>query len=405
MARQMGTKHVFDGPCAEVRMLGGMQMSLGGTVFGDQENRSLKMWNVLAYLMINRNRSVPQSELIETFWDGEGSANPAGALKTLLHRLRSMLQERFGEDFQPIVSQRGSYGWSPDVACRIDAEVFEELCRKAQTAAPERKTELYRKAAALYQGDFLPKLGAHMWVVQRAARYHGMYIEAVKNFAALLEEKQLYEEMGEVCTRAGQLDPLDEEVHTLIIRALLLQGRNSAALEHYEKATDLLYRSLGVRPSEELRALYTRIMTVEQALETDLQVIQSDLRETAARPGAFYCEYGFFREAYRLEVRRAMRSGISVHIALMTLSLPGGGVPELGVLSETMQQLREVILGSLRRGDVVAKYSGAQYVIMLPAANLEDSEMVMQRVVNAFYKKHRKTLLKINVRIRALETM
>lgn len=42
-------------------------------------------------------------------------------------------------------------------------------------------------------------------------------------------------------------------------------------------------------------------MDTEEGLETNLEVIQSHLKETAARPGAFVCEYGFFREAYRLE--------------------------------------------------------------------------------------------------------
>ena len=116
-----------------------------------------------------------------------------------------------------------------------------------------------------------------------------------------------------------------------------------------------------MRPSQDLRELYNEIMSVEKSLETDLETIQDDLREAAARPGAFVCEYGFFREAYRLEARRAARSGTSVHIALITVSLPDGGVPPLSVLATTMDQLQEVLTGSLRRGDVVSKYSGAQF--------------------------------------------
>ena len=133
------------------------------------------------------------------------------------------------------------------------------------------------------------------------------------------------------------------------------------------------------------------------------ETIQDDLREAAARPGAFVCEYGFFREAYRLEARRAARSGTSVHIALITVSLPDGGMPPLTVLAATMDQLQEVLTGSLRRGDVVSKYSGAQFVVMLPAANFENSTMVMERVVSAFYRQHRRNFLKLSYKIRALD--
>lgn len=388
-----------------VSMLGGFTLQVDGNLLTDEINRSQKLWNVLCYLLVHRHRNVPQSEFIDLFWPEEGSSNPANALKTLLYRVRALLEPMFPDGLEPILSQRGSYSWNRAVACDVDADRFEALCRKAEDAAlPDQdRMELYEQAVALYKGDFLPKLAGQMWVVSLTARYHELYVAAVKAYAALLERAERFDEMGAVCARAGELDPLDEGLHILIVRALLRQGKDAAALEHYETATDLLYRNLGVRPSEELRALYVEIMDVEKGLETDLEVIQDNLREAAARPGAFVCEYGFFQEAYRLEARRAMRNGTCVHVALITVSLPDGGVPALGVLNTTMDQLLEVLVHNLRRGDVVARYSAAQYVLMLPAANFEDSTMVLERVVSAFYRQHRRNFLKLSYKIRELE--
>ena len=387
-----------------VTMLGGFRIRVDGNVLTDEINRSQKLWNVLCYLIAHRERTVPQSEFIELFWPEENSANPTNALKTLLYRVRSLLEPLFGEGLEPILSQRGAYAWNPAIACEMDVDRFELLCRRAQdTALPaQKRMALYEEAAEMYRGDYLPKLANQMWVVPISAHYHALYLEAVKEYADLLEHAEKFETMAELCTRASQLDPLDESLHTLIVRALLRQGKDSAALSHYEKATDLLYRNLGVRPSEELRALYREIMDVEERLETNLEVIQANLREAAQRPGAFVCEYGFFKEAYRLEARRSARSGACVHIALITVSLPDGGVPPLGVLNTTMDQLLEVLVHNLRRGDVVSKYSGAQYVVMLPAANFEDSTMVVERIVNAFYRQHRRNFLKLTYRIREL---
>ena len=387
-----------------VTMLGGFRIRVDGNVLTDEINRSQKLWNVLCYLIAHRERTVPQSEFIELFWPEENSANPTNALKTLLYRVRSLLEPLFGEGLEPILSQRGAYAWNPAIACEMDVDRFELLCRRAQdTALPaQKRMALYEEAAEMYRGDYLPKLANQMWVVPISAHYHALYLEAVKEYADLLEHAEKFEAMAELCTRASQLDPLDESLHTLIVRALLRQGKDSAALSHYEKATDLLYRNLGVRPSEELRALYREIMDVEERLETNLEVIQANLREAAQRPGAFVCEYGFFKEAYRLGARRSARSGACVHIALITVSLPDGGVPPLGVLNTTMDQLLEVLVHNLRRGDVVSKYSGAQYVVMLPAANFEDSTMVVERIVNAFYRQHRRNFLKITYRIREL---
>lgn len=68
-----------------------------------------------------------------------------------------------------------------------------------------------------------------------------------------------------------------------------------------------------------------------------------------------------------------------------------------------MDQLLEILAGNLRRGDVVSRYSAAQYVVMLPAANFEDSTMVMDRIVTAFYRQHRRNYLKLSYKIRELE--
>ena len=192
-------------------------------------------------------------------------------------------------------------------------------------------------------------------------------------------------------------------MNILAIRALLYQGRNAQALSHYENATDLLYRNLGVRACDELRGLYTKILAVECGLEMDLDVIRDQLRETARRPGAFVCEYGLFQEIYRLEARRSSRSGICVHLALLTVSMPDGSVPPLKQLNTTMDQLLQAISGQLRSGDVISRYSAAQYVIMLPAANLENSNRAMERVISAFYRQHRHNFLKITCKVREVE--
>lgn len=388
-----------------ITLLGGFTINVNGTLFTDEVNRSQKLWNVLCYLIVHRDRNVPQSEFIEQFWPNENSSNPVNALKTLLYRVRAMLEPLFGPDLDPIVSQRGSYSWNRAIVCDVDTDRFEALCQRAQDArlSDEKRLEIYREAVGLYRGDFLPKLSGALWTIPLTARYHNLYLKMVKEYAALLEQRESFEEMTAVCTRASTLDQLDEEIHILIVRSLLKQGKDAAALAHYESSTDLLYRNLGVRPSTELRALYSEIMNMEKDLETNLEVIQNDLREAASRPGAFVCEYGFFQEAYRLEARRAARSGASVHIGLITVALPDGGVPPLNVLAATMDQLREVLVNSLRRGDVVSKYSGAQYVVMLPAANFENSSIVLERIVNSFYRQHRRNFLKLSYKIRAID--
>ncbi len=389
----------------KVSMLGNFALEMDGAVLDDSANRSQKIWSVLSYLVIHRERDVSQAELIELFWDDEDSANPVNALKTLLYRIRAMLTQLFGDEFQPILSRRGSYAWNSDLPCEVDVDLFEQLCAQAAKLpkGSEEAMAAYRRATDLYRGDFLPKLSSQLWVVPLQTRFHVLYLEMAKQYIDLLEEQSRFDEMAAVCAKTSQMDLLDEEIHARMIRALMGQGKVNAARNHYENATEFLYRNLGVRPSQELRSLYQRIMDVEKSPETDLSVIQDDLREAEARKGAFFCEYGFFQEAYRLEARRSIRSGNSVHIVLVTVSMPNGATPKLEVLSNTMEKLVEVIVEGLRKGDVVARYSGAQYVVMLPNANLEDGRMVMDRIVHTFQQKYRRNYLRIEYKIQAME--
>ncbi len=150
-----------------VTMLGGFSIRVDGNVLTDEINRSQKLWNVLCYLIAHRERNVPQTEFIEMFWSEENSTNPTNALKTLLYRVRALLEPLFEEGLEPVLSQRGSYAWNPAIACEVDADRFEALCQKAKNTelSDHTRMALYREASELYQGDYLPKLSTEMWVV------------------------------------------------------------------------------------------------------------------------------------------------------------------------------------------------------------------------------------------------
>ncbi|MCL2120730.1 MAG: winged helix-turn-helix domain-containing protein [Clostridiales bacterium] len=388
-----------------VNMLGDFRITIGDYVIDDRISRSHKMWVLLAYLIIHRQRHISQEELIEVLWPEEDNDNPANALKTLLYRTRATISSVIGEGPQLILSQRGSYSWNLRLECSIDAEAFDQLVTKAADRnldAGERR-EYYKEASVLYQHDFLPKLSDQMWIAPFATYYHYLFLDSVFAYGELLQEAEDYAGLVDLCNQAVKIEPFEEKLYIMLIKAFLSMGNTTAAVNTYEKATEILYKNLGVRPSEGLRELYQEIMKENKMLEMDLTVIQQDLREAVARSGPFCCEYGFFREAYRLEARRAARHGTSVQIALITLSLPDGKSPTLNLLNKTMDQVLSVLENTLRRGDVVARYSGAQYVLMLPTASYEDATMILDRIVSTFDQKNRKSFLILNYKIQQLD--
>ena len=67
-----------------VTFLGGFRLTGKTAAITDDMNRSQKVWSVLSYLILNRDRNISQAEFIDTFWSSDKSSNPVNALKTLL---------------------------------------------------------------------------------------------------------------------------------------------------------------------------------------------------------------------------------------------------------------------------------------------------------------------------------
>ena len=113
----------------EVRMFGHLSLTLGDKKIHCTDNRAKRVWMLLAYLLHHRHRTVTSDELLSLLWNEEkGGANPAGALKTAMHRVRATLDqlgEGMGHDL--LLFKNGGYVWNPEVTLKIDKEEFEAL--------------------------------------------------------------------------------------------------------------------------------------------------------------------------------------------------------------------------------------------------------------------------------------
>lgn len=98
-----------------------------------------------------------------------------------------------------------------------------------------------------------------------------------------------------------------------------------------------------------------------------------------------------------------MRTGQSVYVALFTLNNHLGDSPSEKVLQNTMPILQDCVIGSLRKGDIVSKYSPAQYVVILPLTNFENGEKVLKRISNKFKLAYHGKEVVLSTRLKAIE--
>ena len=387
-----------------VNMLGGFSVTIGDKIIVDQNNQAKKPWSLLEYLITFRGRDIPVDELIDLFWKDEASNNPAGALKTLMFRVRKLL-EPLGFPTQELVFQnRKAYGWTRDLTTVCDTDKFEELCLQADSKEfpEETRLKLSMEAFNLYRGNFLPKSEWESWVIPIHTYYHTLYQKLVKKILVMLDDRKDYPTMIDVCQRTISIDPYGEEAHYYLIYALYQSGNQMMSLEHYKRVNDMFYNEFAITPSLRFKELYKMISDKKHGITMDLSTIREILLEGGTNKGAFCCEPSVFRDIYQLEARAIERTGDSIFLCLLTISNLKGELLKPAVQTRAMDELGSSIRNSLRRGDVYSRYSVSQYLMLLPTATYENGEMVLKRIIQNFKKEYSRKDLSITYSLQSV---
>ena len=378
-------------------MLGEFSITYDHTVISDDINQSKKTFYLLEYLITFRFKEISQNELIDLLWPDEKTSNPLGALKTLLHRTRKLLNTLPITESQSLILQsKGSYYWNNQFPCTVDIEEFEELFQKGQaTEEQEQKLLYYTEALNLYKGNFLPKNNLELWSLSITTYYHNLYIKIVIETIHILQLKQQYDSIQTLCFKALTIDPYDEEIHYRLINSLFLAGKYRAGIQHYHKVKELFLDKFGVEPSEKLHQLYQDMNQHIHSVTFDLARIQQEMTHNLNICGAYYCDYSVFQDIYLLESRSIYRTGDSLFLCLMTAEQKSTTPLKPTLFNHIMDQIGTCIQQSLRSTDVYSRYSICQYVILLPTANCELGLSILKRIRSQF--KQRNPICSINL--------
>lgn len=381
----------MNGPTLQVQMLGQFTLRYGDRTISDSDDRSRRVWSLLAYMLYNHGRSFAQEELIHLYWsNGEKSADPGNALKSIFHRIRTALDK-----LQPglgrllIRRKAGRYFWNNVMPLSLDIEDFEAHFHAAEAAGDDdvRLAE-YQAALALYAGDPLPRMTDEIWTIPIVAYYHSLYTRAAAGAIELLEKQERTAEAVALCRRAIHIEPYQEDLYEHLMRGLLRTGDMKGAMSVYEEMSEQLFAHFGVMPSETLRTLYRQATRTVNDRTLTMDEVCSQLAEPAPHGGAMVCEYDFFKILYRSEVRSIARNGHSANICLLSVSGKDGEMLARRSLDPAMNNLQVLVQNNLRSGDAIARCSISQYIILLPQANYENSRMVADRLVSAFYRRY-----------------
>ena len=377
----------------KVTLFGRFSLSIPGgpAVFGGQNShsgqngRSKKVWLLMAYLICARGRLVPREELSRLLWPGEKRpGNPANAVKTIFYRARAFLDQLYegaGERF--LHSGGGGYAWSSQPPVDVDLDRFLRLCGQTDSL------DSLLMGAELFKDGFLPKLQTESpWAKDKAKEFLNIYIKAVNSALPLLEEAGRLQELVALCEKAATLAPLEAQLYTRRMSALMALERPSHAARVYEDMRQVFLALRGVMPPEDAGELYRRVRSRHNGSELPLGDILCQLSEEPAH-GAYFCEYDVFCALYRLQSRDCARSGHSLCLCVIAAASKQDGIPlSRRSLDLVMDNLRSLIPPLLRGGDALARCSASQYLILLPRAGYEGGRLACDRICRAFARQY-----------------
>jgi len=387
--------------------LGKFYIRDGNNIVSESTSRSKRMWEVFKYLLSHRDKSFFPETILDKIWPEKDYSDPNTVMRAQMFRLRQALStDEPGRSLSAnIVFSQGCYHWENNIDCWIDADEFEDLAARAKAAGgnnPEEAIRLYQAAIDIYKGEYLPESSFSEWIAPIRSYYHDIFISCVFDLVDLLKSRHAYEQIIKLCEKAAAIDYFEEGIHVRLIEAMLAEGLTTRARAHYNEVTSTFYREMGVKPSDEMKKLYRMVGIETGTFELDLSTIQEGMKSKQKINGAYLCDAELFRYFYKLEQLRGERNDHTIFLCLLTIVAGDYSKPPADLLKKVTFNLQDVIMTSLRKGDLVTKWNEAQFLLLLPGLKVEQAVKVMDRIEIAFIRKHSLQGLKLQKKVESL---
>ena len=254
------------GQAVGIRLIGVFSLDVDGVEADEGPLGSLGKV-ALAYLTVERHRSVSRDELAEIVWDGRPPSTWPDALRGVVNRVRAVLEAAGLPGTGTLTSAGGCYRLCLPHGAVVDVEqsvAAVEAARGALTAGRSRQAvESARLATGLTAGEFLAGCAGE-WVERQQRALGELRVDALE---LLSEAAVAAGDAGLAAASAADAvarQPFRESAYVRLMEAHAAAGNRAEALRTYERCRRMLAEELGVRPSPSTEAVYVRLLTEEE---------------------------------------------------------------------------------------------------------------------------------------------
>ncbi|HEX8919519.1 MAG TPA: BTAD domain-containing putative transcriptional regulator, partial [Chloroflexota bacterium] len=197
-----------------------------------------------------------RAEIVDLLWPEAGPDAAASNMRYVLHALRRDLG---GGDPPPIASDREWVSLSSHYAWDVDLHLFETLAGQADGGV-----DVMEEAMTLYRGEPLVEDRYEDWAMPIREQVERTWRTLALRLSREYRRRGVPRETVRWAERLLERDPLDEEAVQELLPALEATGRRPDAVRRYRELEQRLADELGVAPSDETRALASRLVGPSQ---------------------------------------------------------------------------------------------------------------------------------------------
>ena len=372
-----------------ISTLGEFDIKVDGQSVLKDSTRMYKIYKLFEYFLTFRNKKLLPETIIDNLLSDSESDDPKNMLRTQIFRLRKIINTLIpgnedAEKYLNLSFSNGYYCLEIGENTVIDIDVFEYYIQEGDK---ERGYDIdsaiinYQNAIKLYNGLYLSDNAYEVWLVPTRNYYQRLYLKTLYKFIDILKKNEENERIVTLCEETLLIEPFEENIHIELMEALLKNGQNKVALNHYEYASNMLEKELDVKLSAKFIQFIDKIQNYSLRNSTiDVSVISKNLEENPP-VGAMYCGIDYFKFLFNLQKRKSQRNNQHDYLCILTITRNGDNFYG----QELKKGLNDVFLvleKSLRKGDVYTSWNENQILIMLHDVRENGIEVIKERLIN-----------------------
>jgi two-component SAPR family response regulator len=248
-----------------VYALGSVRVYRDDRLLFDESWRNKPAKTIFKILFNHRGQRFPKDLLAEELWPETDPTLAANRLRVAVHELRKMLGGSRGGNRKVsyIGQQEGAYFFDAASPLWSDAEAFEDAIERGRQMVDQGQLrdalQAYKRAEALYQGDYLRDDPFFEWTLSNRERLREAHLTMLADVARLHALVGQPDEAAGFCRKILRIEPWREEVYRRLMEYLVAAGRPHEALRAFDECRRALRTEVEAGPAPETVQLRDRI--------------------------------------------------------------------------------------------------------------------------------------------------